>query len=67
MTATRLELRIPEQLDNRLEALAEAEGLSKTDLFRRALALYMLTKERQQAGAKLQFTQGDQTETLDGI
>jgi predicted transcriptional regulator len=67
MTATRLEVRIPEQLNDRLEALAAEEGMTKTDLFRRALALYMLTKERQKAGAQLQFAQGNNTETLVSI
>lgn len=67
MAATRLEVRIPEQLNDRLEALALEEGLTKTDVFRRALALYMLTKERQKEGARLQFAQGDQTETLVSI
>ena len=41
--------------------------MTKTDLFRRALALYMLTKERQKAGAQLQFVQGSNTETLVSI
>ena len=67
MTATRLEVRIPEQLNDRLEALAAEEGMTNTDLFRRALALYMLTKERQKAGAQLQFAQGNNTETLVSI
>jgi hypothetical protein len=64
MATTRLEVRLPEQLNDRIEALATEEGMTKTDVFRRALALYMLTKERQKAGAQLQFAQGDKTETL---
>jgi predicted DNA-binding protein len=39
MAATRLEVRIPEQLNDRLEALAAEEGMTKTDIFRRALAV----------------------------
>lgn len=67
MAATRLEVRITDQLNDHLEALAASEGMSKTDVFRRALALYMLAKKQEKAGAKLQFVQGDQVETLVNI
>lgn len=60
MSASRLEVRLSE----RLESLASSEGLSKTDVFRRALALYLLVKEREEAGATLQFVKNDQRETL---
>lgn len=55
MATTRLEVRLSEQVNQRLEALAAAEGLTKTDVF------------RQEAGARLQFAHGDQVETLVNI
>jgi predicted transcriptional regulator len=67
MAATRLEVRLSDQVNERIEALAAAEGMTKTDVFRRALALYLLAKERQKAGAQLQFAQGNNTETLVSI
>jgi predicted transcriptional regulator len=67
MATTRLEVRLSEQVNQRLEALAAAEGLTKTDVFRRALALYMLAKQQEGAGARLQFAHGDQVETLVNI
>ncbi len=67
MTTTRFEVRLTDQINDRLEALAEAEGLTKTDVFRRALALYLLAKKQEQAGARLQFAHGDQVETLVNI
>jgi hypothetical protein len=36
-------------------------------VFRRALALYMLAKKQEEAGARLQFAHGDQVETLVNI
>ena len=59
-----LEVRLSDQGNLCLQALADAEGLTKTDVFRRALALYMLAKKQEQAGARLQFARGDQVETL---
>jgi hypothetical protein len=41
--------------------------MTKTDVFRRALALYLLAKKQEQAGARLQFANGDQVETLVNI
>ena len=67
MATTRLEVRLNDQVNKRLEALAAAEGLTKTDVFRRALALYMLAKQQEEAGASLQFALGDQVETLVNI
>ena len=67
MATTRLEVRLNDQVNQRLEALAAAEGLTKTDVFRRALALYMLAKQQEEAGARLQFALGDQVETLVNI
>jgi predicted transcriptional regulator len=67
MATTRLEVRLSDQVNERLEALAASEGLTKTDVFRRALALYMLAKKHEQEGAKLQFAHGDQVETLVNI
>lgn len=67
MATTRLEVRLSDQVNQRLEALAAAEGLTKTDVFRRALALYMLVKKQEEAGARLQFAHGDQVETLVSI
>ena len=67
MATTRLEVRLNDQVNKRLEALAAAEGLTKTDVFRRALALYMLAKQQEKAGARLQFALGDQVETLVNI
>lgn len=67
MATTRLEVRLNDQVNKRLEALAAAEGLTKTDVFRRALALYMLAKQQEEAGARLQFALGDQVETLVNI
>lgn len=67
MANARLEVRLSDQVNERLEALAAAEGLTKTDVFRRALALYMLAKKQELAGARLQFARGDQVETLVNI
>ena len=67
MAATRLEVRLSDQVNERTEALAAAEGMTKTDVFRRALALYLLAKKQEQAGARLQFANGDQVETLVNI
>ena len=67
MGASRLEVSLPDRLSERLESLAASEGLTKTDLFRRALALYLLVKEREEAGATLQFVNNDQRETLVSI
>ena len=67
MATTRLEVRLSDQVNKRLEAIAAAEGLTKTDVFRRALALYMLAKQQEEAGARLQFALGDQVETLVNI
>ncbi|MFN9629514.1 MAG: ribbon-helix-helix protein, CopG family [Cyanobacteriota bacterium] len=67
MATTRLEVRLSDQVNQRLEALAAAEGLNKTDVFRRALSLYMLAKKQEEAGARLQFAHGDQVETLVNI
>jgi predicted transcriptional regulator len=67
MATTRLEVRLNDQVNKRLEAIAAAEGLTKTDVFRRALALYMLAKQQEEAGASLQFAHGDQVETLVNI
>jgi len=67
MATTRLEVRLNDQVNKRLEAIAAAEGLTKTDVFRRALALYMLAKQQEEAGARLQFALGDQVETLVNI
>ncbi|MCX5941582.1 MAG: hypothetical protein NTU65_00395, partial [Cyanobacteria bacterium] len=44
-----------------------SEGLTKTDVFRRALALYLLVKEREEGGSTLQFVKDDQRETLVSI
>ncbi|MEB3301041.1 MAG: ribbon-helix-helix protein, CopG family [Cyanobacteriota bacterium] len=62
-----LEVRLSDQVNQRLEALAAAEGLTKADVFRRALALYMLAKKQEEARARLQFAHGDQVETLVNI
>ena len=67
MATARLEVRLSDQVNKRLEALADAEGLTKTDIFRRALALYMRAKQQEGAGARLQFAHGDQVETLVNI
>lgn len=67
MSSARLEVRLPDRLSQRLDVLASTEGLTKTDVFRRALALYLLVKEREQAGATLQFVKDDQRETLVSI
>jgi predicted DNA-binding protein len=65
--ASRLEVRLLERLSERLEALASSEGLTKTDVFRRAIELYLLVKEREEAGATLQFVKNDQRESLVSI
>ena len=67
MSSSRLEVRLPDRLSERLELLASAEGLTKTDVFRRALALYLLVKEREEGGSILQFVKDDQRETLVSI
>ena len=67
MSSSRLEVRLPDRLSERLELLASAEGLTKTDVFRRALALYLLVKEREEGGSTLQFVRDDQRETLVSI
>jgi predicted transcriptional regulator len=67
VTTTRLEVRLSDQVNQRLEALAAAEGLTKIDMFRRALALYMPAEKQEEAGARLQFAHGDQVETLINI
>ena len=58
---------MPNRLSERLELLASSEGLTKTDVFRRALALYLLVKEREEGGSILQFVKDDQRETLVSI
>ncbi len=58
---------MPNRLSERLELLASSEGLTKTDVFRRALALYLLVKERKEGGSTLQFVKDDQRETLVSI
>ncbi len=58
---------MPNRLSERLELLASSEGLTKTDVFRRALALYLLVKEREEGGSTLQFVKGDQRETFVSI
>ena len=67
MSTARLEVRLPARLSERLEALAFSEGLTKTDVLRRALALYLLVKDREEAGATLQFVKDDQRKTLVSI
>ena len=67
MSSSRLEVRLPDRLSERLELLASAEGLTKTDVFRRALALYLLVKEREEGGSTLQLVKDDQRETLVSI
>ena len=67
MSSSRLEVHLPDRLSERLELLASAEGLTKTDVFRRALALYLLVKEREEGGSTLQFVKDDQRETLVSI
>ena len=67
MSTARLEVRLPDRLSERLEALAFSEGLTKTDVLRRALALYLLVKDREEAGATLQFVKDDQRKTLVSI
>ena len=52
-------VRLSGQVNPRLEALAAAQGRTTTDGFRRALALYMLAKKQEKAGARLQFANGD--------
>ena len=58
---------MPNRLGERLELLASSEGLTKTDVFCRALALYLLVKEREEGGSTLQFVKDDQRETLVSI
>ena len=58
---------MPNRLSERLELLASSEGLTKTDVFLRALALYLLVKEREEGGSTLQFVKDDQRETLVSI
>ena len=58
---------MPNRLSERLELLASSQGLTKTDVFRRALALYLLVKEREEGGSTLQFVKDDQRETLVSI
>ena len=67
MSSSRLEVRLPDRLCERLELLASSEGLTKTDVFLRALALYLLVKEREEGGSTLQFVKDDQRETLVSI
>ena len=67
MSSSRLEVRLPDRLSERLELLALSEGLTKTDVFRRALALYLLVKEREEGGSTLQFVKDDERETLVSI
>jgi len=67
MSSSRLEVRLPDRLSERLELLASSEGLTKTDVFRRALALYLLVKEREEGGSTLHFVKDDQRETLVSI
>lgn len=54
----RLEVRIDGRLSQQLEDIASqlGHGASKAEVVRRALALYLLAKEREASGAKLQFT-----------
>lgn len=60
-------VRLSIKVNQRLEALAAAQGRTTTDSFRRALSLYMLAKKQEKAGARLQFANGDQVEVLVSI
>jgi len=52
MGSARLEGRLPGRLSERLKLLASSGGLTKTHVFRRALALYLLVKDDQRAEAQ---------------
>jgi hypothetical protein len=48
MADTRFEVRINERLANELQEIADENGLTKSDIFRRAIALYKIAKKAQQ-------------------
>lgn len=48
MSDTRFEVRLNERLAEDFDAIATANGLSRAEVFRRAIALYKLAKETEQ-------------------
>ena len=65
----RMEVRISADLNGRLANLASdlGPGTSTAEVVRRALALYLLAKQKESDGARLQFVKGSDTETVINI
>ena len=58
MSFSRLEVHLSDRLSERLELLASSEGLTKTDVFRRVLPLYLRVKEWEEGGIHPPARQG---------
>lgn len=52
----RLNVNITKEMDSRLNELAEAKGMTKSDMLRRALALFDLVANESNKGNKLAIT-----------
>lgn len=50
-----MEFRVSEEFKKRMEEIAQDEGCSLADLFRRAMGLYDLAYEQDKAGACMAF------------
>ena len=56
MNTVRLNVNITDELNNRLETLAAAGGMTKSDLLRRAIALMEVASEESAKGNRLAIT-----------
>ncbi|MFN7630571.1 MAG: hypothetical protein ACK54Z_02970 [Cyanobacteriota bacterium] len=57
MLDQRMEVRVSEAFKTRMEEIADSQGLSVADVFRRAMGLYDLAYEGEKKGAYLAFVQ----------
>ena len=66
MADTRFEVRLNERLAQDFDAIATASGLSRAEVFRRAIALYKLAKEaeRQNGHVILRSSEGSERELV---
>lgn len=55
----RLNVNITREMDSRLNALASAKGMTKSDVLRRALALFEVAASESNQGHKLAITSQD--------
>jgi metal-responsive CopG/Arc/MetJ family transcriptional regulator len=68
MADTRFEVRLNERLAQDFDAIANETGLSRAEVFRRAIALYKIAKQAQQdAGHVILRTQEGAERELVGI